>query len=82
MKNADKYSIMLYNDDVNNFESVIQALVTICNHNILQAEQCANLVHYKGECAIKEDISYDTAEQLVDQLVDQGLNANIGLYQS
>ena len=45
--------IVLYNDDVNTFDHVIEMLVSICNHTTIQAEQCAILVHYKGKCTVK-----------------------------
>ena len=44
--------IILYNDDVNTFDHVIDCLVAICDHDPIQAEQCAVLVHYKGSCEI------------------------------
>lgn len=45
-------SIVLYNDK-NTFEHVINCLVKYCNHEEHQAEQCANIVHYKGKYAVK-----------------------------
>jgi len=45
-------ALFLINDDYNTFDHVIDCLVTICNHNPIQAEQCAVLVHYKGSCEI------------------------------
>jgi ATP-dependent Clp protease adaptor protein ClpS len=46
--------LILYNDDVNTFEFVIDTLVKICKHDRIQAEQCAYIVHYNGKCSIKE----------------------------
>lgn len=68
--------IILYNDDVNTFEHVIDSLVEICEHNLLQAEQCAYLVHYKGKCAIKSG-TFDALEPLCTALLDRGLSAKI-----
>ena len=45
--------IVLYNDDVNTFDHVIDTLIRVCNHTSEQAEQCAILVHYKGICTVK-----------------------------
>ena len=45
-------TLYLINDDYNTFEHVINCLVAICEHNELQAEQCALLTHYKGSCEI------------------------------
>ena len=45
--------IILFNDDVNTFDFVIDSLIEVCDHTAEQAEQCALLVHYKGKCAVK-----------------------------
>ena len=45
--------IVLFNDDVNTFDHVIETLVDVCNHTFEQAEQCSILVHYKGKCTVK-----------------------------
>ena len=45
---SEKYSLVLINDNHNTFDYVIELLVKICNHDVLQAEQCAFLVHYKN----------------------------------
>ncbi|MEC5158126.1 ATP-dependent Clp protease adaptor ClpS [Chryseobacterium sp. MP_3.2] len=47
------YKIILWNDDVNTFDDVIEALVEICEHTLEQAEQCTMLVHFKGKCTVK-----------------------------
>ena len=41
-----EHEIILYNDDVNTFDHVIECLVKICEHTYIQAEQCAYIVHY------------------------------------
>ena len=45
-------ALYLINDDYNTFDHVIDCLVAICEHDELQAEQCAMLTHYKGSCEI------------------------------
>jgi ATP-dependent Clp protease adaptor protein ClpS len=52
-EDAEKYILVLYNDDVNTFTHVIKSLVEVCGHDDYQAEQCAMLTHYKGRCDIK-----------------------------
>jgi ATP-dependent Clp protease adaptor protein ClpS len=47
------WSIVLYNDDVNTFDWVIECLVKYCGHDLIQAEQCAHFVHFKGKYAVK-----------------------------
>ena len=49
----NNHEIVLYNDDINTFDHVINSLVRICRHTSEQAEQCAILVHYKGQCTVK-----------------------------
>ncbi|MFN4929813.1 MAG: ATP-dependent Clp protease adaptor ClpS, partial [Bacteroidota bacterium] len=46
-------TLILYNDDVNTFDYVIDSLVEVCDHDVVQAEQCAYLVHYTGKCEVK-----------------------------
>ena len=47
-------SLILYNDDFNSFEFVIETLIEVCEHDFLQAESCAWVTHYKGKCAVKK----------------------------
>lgn len=68
--------IVLFNDDVNTFDHVIQALVDICQHTYEQAEQCALLVHYKGKCTVKTGI-YEALESQCKKLLNSGLSAEI-----
>ena len=46
-------SLILLNDNINTFDHVIRSLVEICGHDLVQAEQCAMIVHFKGSCEIK-----------------------------
>ena len=39
------WHIILYNDDHNTFDHVIDCLMAYCGHEVLQAEQCALIVH-------------------------------------
>ena len=68
--------IVLYNDDVNTFDHVIDTLILVCNHTAEQAEQCAILVHYKGKCTVKTG-SYDELEPQCTALLQAGLSAEI-----
>lgn len=47
-------SLIVYNDDVNSFQHVIQTLVSVCKHSHQQAEQCTYIIHYKGKCSVKQ----------------------------
>lgn len=74
----EEYELVLYNDEVNTFEHVINCLVKYCQHDIYQAEQCAWIVHTKGKCVIKSGI-YSLLEPICTALGDQGLSAQIEL---
>lgn len=71
-----KKSLVLYNDDINTFDFVIESLIKVCGHDLIQAEQCTYLVHYKGKCAVKTG-SYTELKPLREALTDRGLSANI-----
>lgn len=68
--------IVLYNDDVNTFDHVIDTLIRVCQHTSEQAEQCSILVHYKGKCTVKTG-TYDDLKPQCTQLLEAGLSAEI-----
>ncbi len=68
--------IVLFNDEVNTFDHVIDTLVYACEHTPIQAEQCAWIVHYKGKCTVKTG-SYEELEPRCSMLLDAGLSAEI-----
>ena len=68
--------IVLFNDDVNTFDHVIDTLIRVCNHDELQAEQCALLVHYKGKCIVKTG-TFDELKPQCSSLLEAGLSAEI-----
>ena len=69
-------ALILYNDDFNTFDFVIETLVAICGQDFLQAEQCAYIVHYKGKCDVKHG-SYEKLEHLCSEMLRRGLTAEI-----
>ncbi|MGY6647926.1 ATP-dependent Clp protease adaptor ClpS [Wenyingzhuangia sp. IMCC45574] len=71
-----EYEIVLYNDDVNTFDFVISALIDVCDHEPIQAEQCTMLVHYKGKCSVKTG-AYKDLEPKCSKLLELGLSAEI-----
>lgn len=73
---GNQNTIVLFNDDVNTFDHVINTLVKVCNHEALQAEQCAMLVHYKGKCDVKSGEITDLVP-MCSALLDAGLSAEI-----
>lgn len=68
--------IVLYNDDVNTFDHVIDTLIKVCDHTSEQAEQCSIIVHYKGKCTVKTGV-YDDLKPQCTQLLEAGLSAEI-----
>lgn len=73
---SNENEIILYNDDVNTFDHVIDTLVRVCKHEPLQAEQCALLVHYKGQCGVKSGEMKELVP-MCSALLDAGLSAEI-----
>ncbi|ATA71971.1 MULTISPECIES: ATP-dependent Clp protease adaptor ClpS [Capnocytophaga] len=71
-----EYHLVLYNDDVNTFDHVIDTLVRVCDHTYEQAEQCAIIVHYKGKCDVKSG-TYKTLEPMCTALLNADLSAEI-----
>ncbi|EPD99632.1 ATP-dependent Clp protease adaptor ClpS [Capnocytophaga sp. oral taxon 336] len=72
----DECHLILYNDDVNTFDHVIDTLVKVCHHTFEQAEQCAIIVHFKGKCDVKSG-SYSFLKPLCTALLNAGLSAEI-----
>lgn len=70
------HSLVLWNDDVNTFEWVIQSLIEVCGHNEQQAEQCAMIIHYQGKYAVKQG-DFDTLLPMCEALIDRSINATI-----
>lgn len=69
-------SLIVWNDEVNTFEWVIDTLIEICNHSQEQAEQCAMLIHTKGKYAVKKG-SFDELKPKCDAITDRSIGATI-----
>ncbi|HXB93542.1 MAG TPA: ATP-dependent Clp protease adaptor ClpS [Puia sp.] len=72
----DPFSLIVWNDEVNTFEWVIETLVEVCGHSIEQAEQCAMIIHTKGKYAVKQG-AYDELKPICDAITDRGIGATI-----
>jgi ATP-dependent Clp protease adaptor protein ClpS len=68
--------LVLYNDDVNTFDFVIQSLIEICNHEPEQAEQCAMIAHFKGKCSVKAGGYYEI-KPMCDEMTFRGLTVAV-----
>lgn len=75
-KTLKQNEIILYNDDVNTFDHVIETLMYACEHTPEQAEQCSIIVHYKGKCAVKTG-PYKELKPRCSMLLEAGLSAEI-----
>ena len=72
----DSFVLLLHNDEVNTFDHVIDSLVDVCEHDPIQAEQCAFIVHYKGKCDVMHGSMVDLSARKT-ALCDRGLDATI-----
>lgn len=75
-KKVNQHEIVLFNDEVNTFDFVIDSLITICEHTLEQAEQCTMLVHYKGKCTVKTG-EYKDLKPRCSKLLSLGLSAEL-----
>ncbi len=75
-KITKEHHLVVFNDDVNTFDFVIEMLVKICEHDLLQAEQCTYIIHYKGKCAVKKG-NYQTLRNMSEALSEAGLTVEI-----
>ena len=69
-------NLIVWNDDVNSFEWVIETLMDICGHTHEQAEQCAYIIHFQGKYAVKNG-SYDDLKPQCDAITERGINATV-----
>jgi len=70
------FNLIVWNDNVNTFEWVIETLIEVCGHTPEQAEQCAFIIHYHGKYAVKQG-DYETLKSMCDAITDRGINATI-----
>ena len=70
------YNLVVWNDEVNTFDWVIETLVQICGHTHEQAEQCAMIIHTKGKYSVKEG-SYDHLKPMCEAITERGIGATI-----
>ena len=72
----DENHLVVFNDDYNTFDFVIESLIKICQHDPIQAEQCTFIIHYNGKCSVK-DGSFNKLRPMCEALLDRGLSATI-----
>ena len=69
-------NLIVWNDEINTFEWVIETLMEVCGHSAEQAEQCAYIIHYQGKYAVKNG-AYDDLKPECDAITDRGIGATI-----
>lgn len=75
-KVAEPFQLLIWNDEVNTFDWVIESLIEVCGHSYEQAEQCAYLVHFKGKYAVKNG-DYETLKPMCDAITERGIGATL-----
>lgn len=75
-KENEESHLVLFNDDVNTFEWVIECLVRYCHHDMIQAEQCAHIVHFNGKCSVKKG-NLKKLKPICETLLEKGLTVEI-----
>ncbi|ANH80667.1 Clp protease ClpS [Niabella ginsenosidivorans] len=73
---APSWQLVVWNDDVNTFDWVIETLMEVCGHTYEQAEQCSLFIHFKGKYAVKEGM-YEDLEPMCTAILDRGISATI-----
>jgi ATP-dependent Clp protease adaptor protein ClpS len=72
----DPFHLVVWNDEVNTFDWVIETLVEVCSHSYEQAEQCAYLIHYKGKYSVKQG-TYEHLRPMCDAITERGIGATV-----
>jgi ATP-dependent Clp protease adaptor protein ClpS len=75
-ESAEVRDLILYNDDFNTFDFVIESLIDVCGHTTEQAETCTWIVHFKGKCAVKSG-SVSELKPYYQELSNRTLTAGI-----
>lgn len=72
----EPYHLIVWNDEVNTFEWVIESLMQVCGHSEEQAEQCAYLIHFRGKYSVKNG-TYDDLKPMAEAILDRGIGATV-----
>lgn len=73
---VDPFQLIVWNDEVNTFDWVIETLMEVCQHSYEQAEQCAYIIHFKGKYAVKQG-TYDELRPMCDAITERGIGATV-----
>ena len=69
-------TLIVFNDEVNTFDYVIDTLMEVCEHTPEQAEQCTLIIHYKGKCAVKNG-SWEELVPKRNEICRRGISAEV-----
>ena len=73
---VEQYDLMVFNDEINTFEFVIESLMEVCDHTPEQAEQCTLLIHYKGKCSVKQG-TFEALAPMRNDICRRGIAAEV-----
>ena len=71
-----KHYLIVYNDDYNTFDWVIQCFIEVCNHTFEQSEQLSLIIHYNGKATVKTGLLFEL-NPMKEALQERGLSAVI-----
>jgi ATP-dependent Clp protease adaptor protein ClpS len=76
IETTEVMDLVVFNDDINTFDHVIDTLMRVCKHSPEQAEQCTMLIHFKGKCAVKTG-TFDFLKPMREAICEAGIDARI-----
>lgn len=76
LENDNFCSLVVWNDEINTFEWVIETLMDVCKHTEVQAEQSAIIIHTQGKYSVKKG-DYSTLKKLCDCITERGISATV-----
>ena len=68
--------LIVFNDEVNTFNHVINTLIRVCKHSNEQAQQCTLIIHFKGKCTVKTG-PIEKLKSACQGILDAGIQAEI-----
>jgi ATP-dependent Clp protease adaptor protein ClpS len=73
---VQEHDLVVFNDDHNTFEHVIETLIDVCGHSLHQADQCTHIIHYKGKCSVKKG-DFETLAPMRNDICRRGISAEV-----
>ncbi|MCK6618089.1 MAG: ATP-dependent Clp protease adaptor ClpS [Cyclobacteriaceae bacterium] len=76
VETTELLDLVVFNDDFNTFDHVIDTLIRVCRHTVEQAEQCTWIIHHKGKCTVKHG-TLTELKPMRDAICEAGIDARI-----